>query len=173
MQTVWNLNCSQTLNKYYFGFEYSISITNIEHTVKTHLSYKATLNITYACFVLLYQHNIFVTLCTQMAALADLKWAAENTKGWLKLSPTTHQSGTLYNPEVLCTTMLYKAVLSSGKTCVYLKCDLPIIPPNHYDTWNIQITHLWSSLTAASAGMASFLGLLILASNVRRIWTNV
>ena len=56
-----------------------------------------------------------------MPALADLQRAAENAKGWLNLSPRTCQLGTfLYNPQQLCTTMIYKAVLSSGKTSLFI-----------------------------------------------------
>jgi hypothetical protein len=56
-----------------------------------------------------------------MPALADLQWAAENAKGWLKLSSRTCQLGTfLYNPQLLCTTMIYKAVLSNGKISLFI-----------------------------------------------------
>jgi len=71
--------------------------------------------------VLLYFINIFVILWGQMPALADLQSGAENPKGWLKLSPRTCQLGTfLYNPQLLCTTMIYTAVLSSGKTSLFI-----------------------------------------------------
>ena len=93
-----------------------------------------------------------------MPALADLQWAAENAKGWLKLSPRACQLGMfLYNPQLLCTTMIYKAVLSSGKTSLFIQ---NVTSPSPQPVWLLKQsgnTNLWSSLTSASAGMASFL----------------
>ena len=82
-----------------------------------------------------------------MPALADLQWAAENAKGWLKLSPRTCQLSTfLYNPQLLCTTMLYKAVLSSGKTGLFIQNVTSQSPPNHYDSWNNQVTQIYEAV---------------------------
>ena len=113
-----------------------------------------------------------------MPALADLQWAAENAKGWLKLSPRTCQLGMfLYNPQLLCTTMIHETVLSSGKTSLFIQnvtSPSPSPAPQPLWLWNNQVTQIYEAvwLLPLLAWLVSwdmrFL-LLTLASTVKRI----